>query len=116
MIQTTTLDRAVRLHTLVMPVSGHGATVVAGDLLEVQLRELGGSGAQWQVAEQPPELRHDREDVVGPGPGAVGEFSSRLFRFRAIREGTGVLRLVIGRPGALQPAGTIELHVTVTEE
>lgn len=113
-VQTTaTLARPTRHHSVVMPVSGREVVMHAGDTLEVQLRELGGSGARWQVADAPETLVLERDEHFGPGTHTVGAFSTRLLRFRATRGGTGRLQLTIGRKDAVEPPGRVDLHVCV---
>jgi hypothetical protein len=46
--------------------------------------------------------------------GQRGSFSTRLFRFRAIESGAGLLRLAIARPDMPEPLGLVDLHLTVT--
>lgn len=104
-----------RMHTVVMPVSGRRVTVDAGDTVEVQLRQLGGSGAVWQVEGAPAQLVFERDDHIGAGVHRVGAFSTRLLRFRAVGAGTGLLQLVLGRPDDLEPCGRLDVHVTVRE-
>lgn len=106
---------ATRTHTLVMPVSGHRATVDMGDTVEVQLRQLGGSGAVWQVAGAPSQLVFERDDHFGAGVHRAGAFSTRLLRFRAVGAGTGLLQLALGRPDDHEPCGRLDVHVTVRD-
>lgn len=112
---TATLTRQTRHHVLVMPVSGREVAMRKGDTLELQLRQLGGSGAAWGVSDTPPELVLERDELFGPGAHVSGAFSTRLLRFRATRDGTGRLRLTIGRAGTAEPHGRLEVHVRVAE-
>lgn len=107
----TTLDRAPRLHTLVLPVSGRKLWLNAGDVLEIQMRQIVGSGSEWSVDLSPEGVAFERDDHF---PGQRGAFSTRMFRFRAVRAGAGLLRLSIGRPGMAEPLGLVDLHLTVT--
>ena len=107
----TTIDRAPRLHTLVLPVSGRQLTLRRGDMLEVQMRQIVGSGSAWSVATAPEAVAFERDEQF---PGQRGSFSTRLFRFRAVGAGVGILRLAIGRPGNSDPLGPVDLHLTVT--
>lgn len=113
MHETATLARTTRHHSLVMPVSGDRVTMHRGDTLEVQLRQLGGSGAVWRVAHVPDGLVLDRDDHFGPGAHVAGAFSTRLLRFRAVRSGEGRVQLTIGRDDTSPPHGRIDVHVAV---
>ena len=106
----TTLDRAPRLHTLVLPVSGRQVSLIRGDVLEIQMRQIVDSGSSWAVACTPESVAFERDEHF---PGQRGSFSTRLFRFRAIEAGAGLLRLAIGRPGMAEPLGQVDLHLTV---
>lgn len=108
-----TLPSAPRLHTLVLPVSGRQVSLTRGDTLEIQMRQIIGSGAEWMVACAPEGVTFERDDHYHTGVRAAGAFSTRLFRFRAAQAGAGLLRLVIGRPGHSDPIGHVDLHVTV---
>lgn len=110
---TATLNRAPRVHTLVLPVSGRQVSLAPGDTLEVQMRQIVGSGAEWAVDCAPEGVTFERDDHYTQGSRAPGSFSTRLFRFRAVRAGAGLLRLVIGHPEHAEPIGHVDLHVTV---
>ena len=106
----TMLDRPPRLHTLVLPVSGRQINLNRGDVLEIQMRQIVDSGSAWAVACTPESVEFERDDHF---PGQRGSFSTRLFRFRAVDAGAGLLRLAIGRPGMAEPLGQVDLHLTV---
>jgi hypothetical protein len=108
----TTLDRPARSHTLVMPVSGRRVTMRPGETLEVQLRQLGGSGATWSVAAAPSGVVLERDEHFGAGAHTSGAWSTRLLRFRAVVGAGGVIRLVLARDH-LDAAALVDLHVTV---
>ena len=112
-ISTATLERAPRVHTLVLPVSGRQVSLATGDTLEVQMRQIIGSGAEWMVDCAPEGVSFERDDHFQTGANVNGQFSTRLFRFRAVRTGAGLLRLVIGRPDQDSHIGHVDLHVTV---
>lgn len=103
-------ERAPRLHTLVLPVSGRRISLHAGDTLEIQMRQIVGSGSEWSVATAFDGVEFLRDEHF---PGQRGAFSTRLFRFRAVRAGAGLLRLAIGRPDLPEPLGHVDLHLTV---
>lgn len=105
----STIARAPRLHTLVLPVSGRRIELLPGDTLEVQMRQIVGSGSEWTVAQSPEVVAFERDQHF---PGQRGSFTTRLFRFRAVSSGAGLLRLAIGRVG--EPLGHVDLHLTVT--
>ena len=106
----TTLNRAPRLHTLVLPVSGRQVSLNRGDVLEIQMRQIVDSGSSWAIACTPEGLAFERDDHF---PGQRGAFTTRLFRFQAVEVGAGLLRLAIGRPGMAEPLGQVDLHLTV---
>lgn len=112
-ISTAMLSRAPRVHTLVLPVSGRQVSLSAGDTLEIQMRQIIGSGAEWTVDCAPEGVDFERDEHFQAGADVRGSFSTRLFRFRAVREGAGLLRLVIGHPDHERHIGHVELHVTV---
>lgn len=105
-----TLDRAPRLHTLVLPVSGRRLSLRAGDILEIQMRQITGSGSEWSVTSAFHGVEFVRDEHF---PGQRGSFTTRLFGFRAVAAGAGLLRLAIGRPELADPLGHVDLHVTV---
>ena len=106
----TTLDRTPRLHTLVLPVSGRQISLNRGDVLEIPMRQIVDSGSSWAIACAPDGVAFERDEHF---PGQRGSFTTRLFRFRAIDAGAGLLRLAIGRPGMAEPLGQVDLHLTV---
>jgi hypothetical protein len=112
-IPAAMLDRSPRLHTLVLPVSGRQVSLSPGDTLEIQMRQIIGSGAEWMVDCAPESVSFERDDHYRAGANTHGAFSTRLFRFRAVQAGAGLLRLVIGRPGHDAHIGHVDLHVTV---
>jgi hypothetical protein len=107
----TIIGRSPRLHTLVLPVSGRQLTLRRGDMLEIQMRQIVGSGSAWTVASTPESVSFELDDHY---EGQRGSFSTRLFRFRAIESGAGLLRLAIARPDMPEPLGLVDLHLTVT--
>ncbi len=107
------LESSPRVHTLVLPVSGRQVALAAGDTLEIQMRQIIGSGAEWMVDCSPDGVAFETDDHFQTGANARGQFSTRLFRFRAVEAGAGLLRLVIGRPGHESHIGHVDLHVTV---
>ena len=72
------------------------ATAALGADARVRMLLLRGAGRHFQA-----------------GADNRGSFTTRLFRFRAVREGAGLLRLVIGHPDHDRHIGHVELHVTV---
>jgi hypothetical protein len=102
-------QRTPQRHTLVLPVSGRQVNLSEGDVLEIQMRQIVGSGSDWTVACAPRGVHLEREDHFERGD----SFSTRLFQFRAVRAGAGLLRLAIARPGTSEPLGHIDLHLTV---
>lgn len=111
--RTSMLDRSPRLHTLILPASGRQIALAQGDTLEIQMRQINGSGAEWMVDCAPESVSFERDDHYQAGAATQGSFSTRLFRFRAVRTGAGLLRLVIGRPDHDAHIGHVEVHVTV---
>jgi hypothetical protein len=108
---TTTLDRAPRQHTLVMPATGSRVRLGVGDRLDVQMRQIVGSGSEWKVTGVPQGLVLEREDEFLRG--RVGEgFTTRVFHFRAADEFCGALRLsVVRRDGSV--LGNVDIDVSV---
>ena len=68
------------------------------------------STKSWAIACAPDGVAFERDEHF---PGQRGSFTTRLFRFRAIDAGAGLLRLAIGRPGMAEPLGQVDLHLTV---
>jgi hypothetical protein len=106
----TAFGGSPRLHTLVLPVSGRQVNLNRGDVLEIQMRQIVDSGSSWAIACAPQSVAFECDDHF---PGQRGSFSTRLFRFRAVEAGAGLLRLAIGRPGMAEPLGQVDLHLTV---
>ncbi|MBD8871026.1 protease inhibitor I42 family protein [Nocardioides donggukensis] len=104
--------RAVRHHTLDQPSSGRRLELACGDTLELSLRQVGGSGSTWNVAAAPEGIVVERDEHYGPGTHRTGAHSTRLLRFRAVRPGDGLLRLLCARD-AFEVDAVLDVHLTV---
>jgi hypothetical protein len=113
MPEQTMLDRTPRMHTLVLPVNGSKVRLNVGDRLEIQMRQMFGSGAEWSLADTPDGVSLERDDHFRFGSRGGGAFSTRLFRFRAEARASGPIRLQIGRWGGNDVLGHVDVHVTV---
>ena len=108
---TTTLVRAPRQHTLVLPVTGSRAGLGVGDRLDVQMRQIVGSGSEWKVTGVPQGLAQVRQEEFQTGR-VGGGFTTRVFHFRAADPGGGPLRLsVVRRDGSV--LGNVDIDVSV---
>ena len=109
----STLERMERLHVLALPVTGSRVRMGVGDRLDIQMRQMVGSGSEWTVVGLPDGVSLERDEHFQMGARVGGAFSSRLFQFAALRETVGQIRLAIGVPGSLDLLGHVDVQVTV---
>lgn len=109
----STRERMERLHVLALPVNGSRVRLGVGDRLDIQMRQMVGSGSEWSVVGLPDGVSLERDDHFQMGARVGGAFSSRLFQFSALRETVGQIRLALGVPGSIDVVGHVNVQVTV---
>lgn len=102
--------------------NGGSVSLPAGEVLRVELLTVPTAGYVWQIVEKPDFLNLAAENTrpTDPAyqnlPGFTGGNHFMSFDLEARSEGTGIVRLMEGRPWETDepPEGTYELTVTVT--
>jgi predicted secreted protein len=94
------------------PNSDDAIVLVPGDTLEIRLRQRGGTGYLWSIAQASDLLRmsDDRTELGSPAAGAA---ATRVLMFETAESGEEVLHLELGRQWEQAPIEVIDLPVTV---
>ncbi len=81
--------------------SGETMTLQMGQALVVQLKSNPSTGYNWEVTDLPSVLEQQGEEIYEQDPGTegvIGAGGTENFRFLAVEEGSGELRLHYVRP------------------
>jgi inhibitor of cysteine peptidase len=96
--------------------NGKTVTLGIGRTLAVRLPSNATTGYSWTVAAVSPPLRPAGDSYAGPRNPVPGAGGTQVLRFRAVRRGSGVLRLAYKRPWEKvwpPPAETYALRIIV---
>ncbi len=78
--------------------NGQHVEVEAGEALEIRLGEDPTTGFRWAIVSGGEPVCVLEQDAFEAGSGAPGTAGSHVWRFRTVREGTGVIELGYRRP------------------
>lgn len=95
------------------PTTGSLVELSVNDVLEIRLRQIGGDGYRWGIAEKPGVLhfadqRLDTHTLDFPGAAA-----DLILIFHAVSPGRGRLRLDLARQGENTPLESITVELRV---
>lgn len=106
-------DSAADAVTATQAQNGSTVTLAKDAILSVILAGNPTTGYQWTVVENNPALLQPLEPVYEPDSDAIGSGGLYTFRFKAIQEGQGRLRMAYGRSWEAAPIQKFTLDVNV---
>ena len=88
-------------HTIILTKqdSGKEIEVRLGDIIQIELQEMGGAGYQWHLQDLGTDcVRFDSEETKVPSDGRLGAPALGRWKFEVTREGSAEIRLDHYRP------------------
>lgn len=69
-----------------------------GQVFSIELSECAPCGFVWEIVSLPPNVRLVEENTVAPAAAIPGASGMRVFTFKGIKKGTGIIEFAYRRP------------------